>query len=235
MAGQRMAKTSGSPRSTLRRSIPDAYRARGHRVNNLWLVYSVKTDRDWLLPSDRQLVHWLSFLEVDPEVIAFDLAPEPVVSRDEKGPRATELDAIVVFRDQHVEWHEVKAGNVCQEADRSQLLAQAAAAHEAGVIYRVFNDNDFRPNARLAVRWLKAIGFAAAIRGQEHGSCRTAVVSRLNSLESGHVRAIVSDLEGFDPAIVYGTLIRLAISGVVHLDLAERSFGLATRWKLCGR
>ena len=164
-----MAKAGRSPRATLRRSIPDAYRTRGHRVNNLWLVYSVKTDRDWLLPSDRQFVHWLTFLETNPEVVTFDLAPEPVLSHDDKECRATELDAIAVFRDQHVEWHEVKAGTVRQDADRSQFLAQEAAAHDAGAIYRIFNDQDLRPNSKLAVRWLKAIGYAAAM-DQENGS-----------------------------------------------------------------
>ncbi len=96
-----MARVGKSPRSTLRRLIPDAYRARGHRVNNLWLVYSPKTDRDWLLPSDRQLVHWLVFLESNPEVLSFDLAPKPIISHDSNAPRAIELDAIAIYRDRH--------------------------------------------------------------------------------------------------------------------------------------
>lgn len=227
-----MAKTGLSPRSTLRRSIPDAYRARGHRVNNLWLFYSAKTDRDWLLPSDRQLVHWLAFLEANPEVLTFELAPEPILSHDDTEHRATELDALVIYRDRHVEWHEVKAGSVRQETDHSQFLAQAAAASDAGATYRIFNDKDLRPNARLAVRWLKAIGFAAAIRGQEHGACRSALVAYLHSRESGYVRSIVSELESFDSAVVLGMLIRLSVSGTVRLNLEERSFGFGTRWKL---
>lgn len=130
-----MAGIGRSPRSKLRRSIPDIYRARGHRVNNLWLVYSPKTDRDWLLPSDRQLVHWLVFLESDRDVLSFDLAPDPVISHDEIESRATELDAIAIYRDRHVEWHEVKAGATLRDSDRSQFQAQVAAAHKAGATY----------------------------------------------------------------------------------------------------
>ncbi len=229
-----MAGIGRSPRSTLRRSIPDAYRARGHRINNLWLVYSPKTDRDWLLPSDRQLVHWLVFLESDREVLSFDLAPEPVASHDANEPRATELDAIVIFRDRHVEWHEVKAGTKLQETDRSQFQAQVAAAQKAGAIYRIINDEDLGPKARLATRWLKAIGFAAAIRGQEHGSCRSALVACLNNKKNGFVRSIVSELQTFDTAVVLGLLVRLSLSGIVCLNLEDQSFGLGTNWWLYG-
>lgn len=224
-----------SPRSTLRRSIPEAYRARGRRKNNLWLVYSAKTDRDWLLPSDRQLVHWLAFLEANPDVLTFDLAPEPVLSHDDTEQRATELDAIAVYRDRHVEWHEVKAGTVRQDSDRSQFLAQGAAASEAGATYHIFNDEDLRPKARLAIRWLKAVGFAAAIRAQEHGPCRSALAAYVRDREGGNVRSVISELKNHDPAVVLGMLVRLSVSGTIHLDLEERSFGLGTRWRAYGR
>lgn len=222
-----MAKISPSPRASLRHSIPAAYRARGRKVNNLWLVYSVKTDRDWLLRSDRQLVHWLYFLETDPQVISFDLAPEPALPHDDNAVIATELDAIAVFRDRHVEWHEIKAGN------RPQIPAQENIARKAGAQYRIITDTEqLIPNSRVAMRWMKALGFAAAIRGQEQNSCRIALASCLNSLKSGHIRTLISELEGFDPAVVLGMFVRLAISGTIHVDLVEQSFGLSTRWKL---
>lgn len=229
-----MATIGRSPRSTLRRSIPDVYRARGHRVNNLWLVYSPKMDRDWILPSDRQLVHWLVFLESDRDVLSYDLAPEPIMSHDGVEQRETELDAIVIYRDRHVEWHEVKAGTTHSESDRSQFQAQAAAANNAGAIYKIINDVDLAPKARLAIRWLKAIGFAAAIRGQEHGPCRSALVIYLNNKKSGHVSSILTELQAFDSAVVLGMLVRLSVSGIVNLNLEDRSFGLGTIWRLYG-
>ena len=221
-----MATISSSPRARLRHSIPAAYRARGRKVNNLWLVYSVKTDRDWILRSDRQLVHWLYFLETDPQVISFYLAPEPVLSHDDKTVGAAELDAIAVFRDRHVEWHEINAGN------RSQIPTHEAAAREAGAQYRIITDAELVQNSRVAMRWMKALGYAAAIRGQEQNSCRIALASCLNTFKSGHIRELISELEGFDPAVLLGMLVRLAIGGTIHVDLVEQSFGLATWWKL---
>jgi hypothetical protein len=180
-----MAVKGQSPRSMLRRSIPDVYRARGHRVNNLWLVYSVKTDRDWILQSDQQLIYWITFLEANPEVITFDLAPDPGGYLEDKEFNSVKIDAIAYFRDHHIEWHDIKA-----EANRREmsntLSQKQEAAHEVGVIYRIFKDDDLRLNAKLAVRWLKALGFAAAIRGQEHFPCRTALASYFNSKKSGN-------------------------------------------------
>lgn len=229
-----MAEVGRSPRSTLRRSIPEAYRARGHHLNDLWLVYSPKTDRDWLLPSDRQLVHWLIFLESDREVLSFDLAPEPIMSCDANEHRATEIDAIALYRDRHLEWHEVKAGTALQGTDRSQFQAQVSAAQKAGATYRIINDKELGPNARLAIRWLKAIGYAAVIRGQEHGPCRSALVAYLNEKKNGYVRSIIYELQAFDTAVVLGLLVRLTLSGIVCLDLEDRSFGLGTNWRLYG-
>lgn len=77
-----MARPGMSLKSSLRQSVIGAYRARGRGNSNLWLVYSPKTDTDWLIPSDRQLVHWLYFLESNPEVRSFNLAPDPIISHD---------------------------------------------------------------------------------------------------------------------------------------------------------
>jgi hypothetical protein len=221
-----MAKISPSPRASLRHSIPAAYRARGRKVNNLWLIYSVKTDRDWLLRSDRQLVHWLYFLETDPQVISFYLAPEPSLPNDDNAVIATELDAIAVFRDHHVEWQEIKTGN------HSQNSAQEVIARKAGAQYRIITDTELVQNSRVAMRWMKALGYAAAIRGQEQNSCRIALASCLNTLKSGRIQTLISEPEGLDPAVVLGMFVRLAISGAIHVDLVEQSFGLATQWKL---
>jgi hypothetical protein len=62
--------------SRQRARVLEAYRGRGHRNSNLWLVYSVKQDQDLLLHSDRSLVHWLTFLEGDPDVTGFAPIPD---------------------------------------------------------------------------------------------------------------------------------------------------------------
>lgn len=228
-----MPTPNQSLRSTLRRSIREVYRGRGRRNSNLWLVYSVKTDRDWILPSDRQLVHWLYFLESEPTVSTFDLAPDPIVSTDDKEIRGAELDAVAVYRDGHIEWHEIKAATR-NPVDRSQFLAQAAAATKEGVKYTVFTDHILRPIAAVALRWIKPLSFAAMLRGQEQAPCRTSLAAYFREHKKGTIRTAVTDLAQFDQPVVLGMMVRMGVENVIHFDLSRRSFGLQTEWSLNG-
>lgn len=225
-----MSNVSKSPRATLRRSVREVYRARSKGNSNLWLIYSVKTNKDWILTSDRQLIHWLYYLESACDVVSFDLASEPVLSIDGREARKTELNAIAVFKDGHIEWHEIKAEARPNSSDRSQLLSQAAAAANEGVKYVVFDDRDFRPIARIALRWLKPLGFAEVLRGQEEIPCRIAIATYVNDKKSGTIKTLVTDLSLFDPQIIIGMLVRLAVAGAVDIDLKPRPFGWQTRW-----
>jgi hypothetical protein len=224
---------SRTPSAKRRRAVLSAYRARQKRNANLWLVYSVKTDRDWLLQSDRELVHWIVFLETDPRVATFDLAPEPILSYDASETRATEPDALVQTVDGHTELHEVKAGRVIEDSARSQLLAQSAGAQARGAAYRVFCDTQLAPHRKTAVRWLKAIAYAAPLRDQTHASCRDALLAHLRGSRQGSVRSVLGALPQFDAPLVLGLLVRQVIHGHLQLDLNRRSFGYATCWAWC--
>lgn len=65
-----------SPKSQQRLRVMDVYRGRGHRNSNLWLGYSEKLDQDCIVTNDRELVHWIVFLEIDPTVKRFECAPQ---------------------------------------------------------------------------------------------------------------------------------------------------------------
>lgn len=227
-----MATPKRSLKSSLRKSLHEVYRGRGHLNHNLWLVYSVKTDTDWVLPSDRQFVHWLYFLEANPDIRDFNLAPEPILSHDKEETRATELDATANRYDGGIEWHEVKAGKSKRTpSHESQLVAQLNAATNEHATYRRFDDSDLKPIVKVALRWHKAIGFAAAIRGQDHASCRTALVMALRDMKHGQIHQILDRLVGHDPSVVLGVLVRMTIiNNVVSLDLEKTTFGLQTTW-----
>jgi len=216
-----------------KRAVLEAYRARGKRNSNLWLIYSVKTDRDWLLQSDRELVHWVIFLESDPQVVSFDLAPGSIISYDATEARATELDAIVQKRDAKIEYHEVKAGLLIDESAKQQLLAQSSAAQAYGASYKIFCDTDLAPHCKTAVRWLKAIAYAATLRDQTQASCRDALLAVASSDRRGTVRSLLTTLSNIDATIVIGMLVRLSINGPLQLDLTRRSFGYTTYWEWC--
>jgi len=222
-------------KSSLRNSVKQTYRARGKSINNLWLVYSVKTDRDWLIPSDRQLIHWLYYLETNSNVISFDLAPEPILSSDDLEAKATELDAIVELKDGSIEWHEVKAGTSAADPKHlSQMQAQVKAASNARVEYMRFNDVHLRSKVEISLRWNKAIAFATAIRNQEHILCRVALINQIKSKNSGDIQILLRSLDDFEESIILGMLVRLAIESVISLNLTEQSFGYKTKWKYHG-
>lgn len=221
----------GSLRRDQRKHVSAAYKARGRGNNDLSVFYSPKTDRDWILPSSRQLIHWVHFLEINPLVKTFDLTPEPVFAHDGKEQRATELDARVVFHDDSIEWHEVKSGTNLSEQDKAQLVAQSAFSAERGEKYRIFTDTDLKPHVITSVRWLKVIALAAAVRDQPNLPITRAIHTVLESLGSGTIRQLLSQLDEFgDPGATLGVVSRIAIQGHIDLDLTARSFGYKTPW-----
>ncbi len=227
-----MVKPGASLKSSLRKSVIGAYRARGRGKNNLWLVTSVKNKTDWILPSDRQFIHWIAHLETNSDVKSFNLAPDPVLSSDDIETRATELDATLVRQNGEVEWHEVKAGkNKNDPKFRSQFLAQAAAASKEHVKYRILDDTDLKPKVKVSLRWLKPIAFANALREHEYTPCRIALTLFLKQKNSGNIKHVLEALPDHDSAVVLGLLAKLAIEGVIELDLEKSTFGLLTFWK----
>lgn len=230
-----MAHPGVSPKTSLRKSLLETYRARGKSINNLWLVYSPKTDCDWILPSDRQLVHWLYYLEANPEVKSFDLAPEQLLSHDEHEARGTELDAVAILKNGHTEWHEVKAGVAKESPEyKSQFTAQSNEASRQHATYKRFDDRELKPKVKIAMRWLKAINYATAIRGEEHKACLTALRTVIKQQGSGNLQRLLSQLQEHDSAVVFGVLVRIAITGEVSLNLDKSTFGLQTRWDYRG-
>ena len=100
--------------------------------------------------------------------------------------------------------------------------------------YRRFDDTDLKPNVKVALRWAKAMSFAAAIAGQEYMACRNSMLFSLRKLGSGTVKQLLGDLAECDSAIVHGMLVRLAVAGIVRIDLSVATYGLTTRWKYHG-
>ena len=219
-----------SLKSSQRTNIKKAYSARGKGGSNLWLVYSVKTNSNWILPSDRQLIHWLC-LESDPQVKTFDLAPKQVISHDGTETRATELDAVVTLKDGRTQWHEVKAGtNKKEPSNQSQFNAQAAAASKEHVEYIIINDTYLKPRVKVALRWLKPLGYADVIKKSQHTECHVALIGLLKKQMKGNIQGLLETIDYFDSPIVLGVLVRLVIAGVVELNLEKSTFGLKTTW-----
>jgi hypothetical protein len=225
---------STSPKTKIRKSVLAHYRARGKRINNLWLIYSPKTDSDWILPSDRELIHWLAFLETNPDVKTFTLQPDLIISHDNEDYKGTIFDAVVTLNSGATEYHEVKSGTDREpkEGDRSQLAAQLNAARKDNITYKRYNDVDLKPQAKFAMRWLAAISYAAAIRDQDHKHFKSALSAVLHEKQKGNIREILKTLESYDQAIILGLIVKSAINGLIHLDLSKNYLGYASSWSL---
>lgn len=228
-----MAKGNETPKSRSRLHVLDAYRGRGPRNNNLYLVYSVKTDRDWILTSDRQFIHWICFLEINQKVKTFDLSPELVIL--DKGLQTinTELDAIAELTDSTIEWHELRNRQTPLSDAPSRLLAEAAASSKIKIQYKAFTDIELKPVAQYGVRWFKALSFAATLREGSFTHEISVLSSYLKHEREGMVSKIANDLENeFDDlGILLGLLTRLAVKGFVTLDLTKFGLCMSTFWR----
>jgi hypothetical protein len=205
--------------SRQRARVLDTYRSRGHRNSNLWLVYSVKQDQDILLHSDRSLVHWLAFLETDPSVRGFRPITDELVAQLDVGPAGA---TILERQDRQLEVHLVADG-------RREVTSVETGVGPAKV--RVITADELQAHSRIALRWLKAIGYAGLARFSDLTPVLNQLIPSLERRWSGKVADLLEDLPGFDLATVYAALVKAAIHGSVELDLTSHGLCGASRWK----
>ncbi|WP_175796449.1 hypothetical protein [Burkholderia anthina] len=217
-----------APRSTLssqqRANVMRAYRYRGRRNRQLYLVYSVKTSRDWIVPSDRRFLHWIAYLETDPSVVSFELRDDA----DEPEPfdRWPGVHALVTTRDNRIVGHRIVSDN--EGGDQGAVPANCSdTVNEV----RLIRESDLRSKATVAMRWAKVICFAAGLRDQGLASEVALVSSIARRIESGTVRQIIEATPDVDAAIVKGLIARLSIVAWLRLDLSRAGYTLDTPWR----
>lgn len=216
-----MGNSSASPRSLQRLRVFDAYRGRGRRINALWLVYSVKMNQDFIFSSDRRFVHWLTFLETNPLVKSFELTS----SADGSVP-----DTVikVQLNNGGLETHFVLAGRSTESA----LSTSQDGGYQCDSA-RTFTDVDLEPRVPLAMRWHKALAFAAAIRDKEYAPLRLALIPLVRSMGKGTLGQVLEELRDFEQAATLGVFVRIAVEGHVNIDLEKSRFCYASVWTWC--
>lgn len=224
-----MRNTRSTLREKARSSVYHGYHARGRNNQNLWLVYSVKTDRDWVLFSDRQLIYWICHLETNPDVLSYDLDPQPISLIVREKRFEVRLGAIVCLKNKATEWH-ILNGEWMTEPD--QINALQAAATEAQVTYRFIFEEDLKRAIGTAMRWLKVISYAASIRGRVYSQTEASLWTIVQTKKGGLVEDFLTSLIGEEEAVVIAVLARLSINGRLHLDLAKNGYGRRTPWHL---
>jgi len=220
-----MAETNKTLASTQRIRLIDAYRGRGKKNNSLWLVYSVKTNRDWILTSDRQLVHWIVFLETCSDVRKFGFEDEGYI--EEKNV----VKVLVETCKSGNEIHTIRCKDVAQ-IDKPKSLKRNVILGGETLAVREFSDHELKPVVPEAMRWLKALAFAAVMRDMEQTSLQASLFASISFLKQGVVRQIVESLSDFEEPLVLGMLVRFAIQHYVELDLKGNPFSYMTPWRL---
>ncbi|WP_155623295.1 MULTISPECIES: hypothetical protein [Burkholderia cepacia complex] len=214
-----------TPSSQQRANVLRAYRYRGRRDRQLYLSYSVKTDRDCILPSNYRFLHWLLYLEADPNVIAFELRDDAAV---DNGPAIgwDDVHAWATMRDRRVVAHRI----VADERAELDKVARSDEENTASNV-RFILQSDLREKANLAMRYAKVVCFAAALRGQRLDAPTILLSETARSTENGTVQQLLDAMPDVGEAIAKGLIARLAIKGWLSLDLSHRSFTQETRWQ----
>jgi hypothetical protein len=216
-----MSKSRTLP-SRARANVLRAYRSRGHANRNIWLIYSLKTNRDWILESDRHLVHWLMFLETNPEVRHFNIPSAESREKSEIG-----VDAEVERQDGALEYHRLLL-NSNAEGKRGEV--DKLLNSQDGKRTRVFTEADLFPLGEEAMRWLKVLGYCAAIRDEEQTEATVAAISFMRGLDRGTLRDVVESMQDFDPQIAIGVVARMAVLSDIAVDLSASGYTLTSQW-----
>lgn len=211
--------------SQQRANVMRAYRYRGRRDRQIYLVYSVKTERDWILPSNFRFLHWILYLESDPEVLTFDIRNEAVGDADALA-RWGGAHARATMRNHRIVEHRIVSDTSANASERTRS-GQDCPAGEV----RLILESDLGEKASLAVRWIKVICFAAALRDQRLDAATVLISGVAQAMGHGVVQQIIEAASGIDDAIVKGVIARLAITGWLRLDLSQRGYTRESPWR----
>lgn len=207
-------------KSGQRQRVLERYRGRGHRNNQLWLFYSYKTKRDWIINSDHELVFWLTCLECHTNVKSFDLAPETLPFETHNSLKFIQVEL----------WNGTEEWHLLHTSDPhiSNRLQPAIPQHDGIVIWE---HDAIRAKAPSAMRWLKLIAFVSAVRDQSLTPIHVALIDVLRDKKCGTVLDLTYAMKGFDLPSVYGVIVRFCILGWISIDLTIKPFTLATEWR----
>lgn len=169
-----------APSSKLRKAVFEACGQRAEHASNLWLVHSARCGRNWVLTGDTEFLHFLC-VEFDPEVESFDLKPQPDIVRLREEDRKTRFDAIIRFRDGHVECRELKRESEPPPEPEEQLRAalqaeaQEIAAKRHGGMYVRMAMSDMEPFQLRIQNSMRMLRFLLAAKDEPLGEVRNAI------------------------------------------------------------
>lgn len=202
--------------STIRLAIAE----RGHRVHNLWYVWSYKHRRSFVLPSDPALYHW-ALLEADSTVASYELEAPSLTTEIDGVSVTTRFDATVHFKDGHIAWDEVKSQSSKTDIRQElQLKAQAQLAAFNSVQYRLFTLAELQPQLNRVWNCLRMLQVLRAANQFSVADARTRVIPCLvgGVKTIGELRTLAPGDQGLNLAAIFGLVLEAAAT--IDLDSA---------------
>jgi len=209
-----MDSSNGKGRHSPPKTIRLAIAQRGHRLHNIWWVWSYKLRESCLLPSDAALFHF-ALLEADPRVVSYVLEAPSLATEMGGALVGTRFDAEVRLTDGTTTWDEVKWDiDSCNSERPLQLPAQAQLAAQHGVLYRLFTVEDLRPHTNRVWNCLRMLQVLQAAQPFSVASARTCVLARLSSSPAmiGELRGVDQQDEALNLAAVFGLMLEAAVT-----------------------
>lgn len=209
-----------------------SFTKRGNVFGNLWKVYSAKSHKDFSLSSDRELAHWILYLEFNPDVISFDLNPSPRSQGATPGAKSTILDAEVVYKGGEIEWHEIKEGSFDKKLiSTPQIDLQRELAKSAGVTYVIFNDDDFASRSYEIMPLLRVAACLSAGRNSFIlPAIQLEVADYFATRVSGTVGEYIDFFKLYSPDVLLYLLCKSFSLGKINVVYKETFFSKRTRW-----
>jgi hypothetical protein len=146
-----------------RSAIRHASNARGRRLFNLWYHYSPRLKRDVILRSDLAFAHFC-WVEADPNVLRYELEPEPLPVAAGSTLDRIEFDALVELRSSPPELRKLGNKDSADEEFPREQVAARRDAKKAGFQFFHVTPKTLSAHAQLIRNWRCALAFQAACR-----------------------------------------------------------------------
>lgn len=220
--GRAPLRASGAVRSALAQ--------RGHGVGSISYVYSPKNDRDFVLPSDIELFHFLH-LEGSSEVKSYDLDPERVTSYVAgRGYVESKPDAFVQLFSGGQRIVEVKYQVDLDNDIRAgvQVAVQKQAAERIGAEWQVYTDKMALAEERFLHDWLEIVVTLTQVSPYLNRPLEKRLL-KLFDARGQLALGETMDLDIDDRALVFSTIFRLCQTGQLTEDLRVNRLSYRTK------
>lgn len=209
-----------------KRSRTSHFTKRGQHFGNLWAVYSCKVDEVLLLSTDRQLAHWLLFLEFSPSVKAFSFKSGAIELGQNPGLTLNyHVEVVPVEGDNELHYLQTEGYT---ESFSDKILEASRCRYK----YREFNDKDWEPRRNHVLPLLKVASFlAGSINIYIPSMLREKAIEYILRTRSGTLRGFLSALSEFERNLILVIFARLFLERVTSVDFEFGFFSQETQWR----